>query len=109
MFPCRPSTTYGFAFQRPHLCLYSDNQVDVFNVETAEWVQTVNLRKARPLHDDGTLTLCYVLDVPYLVMLSVVRAANDPLHVPQTALQMSAKGVQKRRRKFSVKTKEDAR
>ncbi|KAH7719765.1 AGC/DMPK/GEK protein kinase [Aphelenchoides avenae] len=108
MFPCRPSTTNGFAFQRPHLCLYSDNQIDVFNVETAEWVQTVNLRKARPLHDEGALTLTYVLDAPYLVMLSALRATNDPLHVPQTAQQMSSKGVQKRRRKFSVRTKEDA-
>lgn len=67
MFPSKPRF---FSYSRPHLCLYSENQIIVFNIITAEWIQTINLCKAVPLHSDGTLVLCYVMDMPYLVMLS---------------------------------------
>lgn len=41
MFPARPN---NFAYEAPYLLVYSDNQVDVFNVQSAEWIQTVNIR-----------------------------------------------------------------
>lgn len=118
MFPCRV-TDGGVSFHRPYLCLYSENQIDVFNVNSSEWSQTINLKKARPLHDSGLLSICIVADMPYLVLLSNVTqckfewlaacslndnlAAEEQLYVPptlQTVIQ--GKGVQKRRRKFSV-------
>ncbi|CAD6193685.1 unnamed protein product [Caenorhabditis auriculariae] len=39
-----PASAKSFAYQAPYLCVYSDYEVDVFNVVLAEWVQTLNLR-----------------------------------------------------------------
>ncbi|KAI6221970.1 Non-specific serine/threonine protein kinase [Aphelenchoides fujianensis] len=107
MFPCRVNDqTGGMAFHRPYLCLYSEHQIDVFHVTTAEWIQTINLKRARPLSEDGLLSVCTVADMPYLVLLSgLTQPISEQLYVPptpQTAVQ--GKGVQKRRRKFSVKS-----
>lgn len=44
MFPSEASSG-GFSCIMPHLCVYSENEIDVFNVNSAEWVQTINLRK----------------------------------------------------------------
>lgn len=44
MFPSEPSPA-GFVCIMPHLCVYSEHQIDVFNVNSAEWVQTINLKK----------------------------------------------------------------
>uniref|UniRef100_A0AC34G755 CNH domain-containing protein n=1 Tax=Panagrolaimus sp. ES5 TaxID=591445 RepID=A0AC34G755_9BILA len=68
MFPCKPVN--GFTFIRPYLCLFADQQIDVFDVETASWIQTINLKKAKPLGDESVLTMCYVLDMPYIVLFS---------------------------------------
>lgn len=44
MFPAEASAG-GFVCIMPHLCVYSENEIDVFNVNSAEWVQTINLKK----------------------------------------------------------------
>lgn len=70
MFPSKPT---GFSFIRPYLCLFSEYQIIVFNVVTAEWIQTLSLKRARPLDSDGRLVLCHVLDnVPHLAMLTTI-------------------------------------
>uniref|UniRef100_A0A915D2A6 Non-specific serine/threonine protein kinase n=1 Tax=Ditylenchus dipsaci TaxID=166011 RepID=A0A915D2A6_9BILA len=105
MFPSKPS---AFSYSRPYLCLYTEYQIVVFNVLTAEWIQTVNLKKAKPLHQEGLLVLCYVLDAPHLVLLgSQVQSSDERLYIPQTSQLLSSKGIQKRRRKFSMKTSRD--
>ncbi|KAI1721015.1 protein kinase domain-containing protein [Ditylenchus destructor] len=105
MFPSKPT---GFSYSRPNLCLYTEYQIIVFNVLTAEWIQTVNLKRAKPLHVEGVLSLCYVADAPHLVMLgSQAQSADERLYIPQTSQLLSAKGIPKRRRKFSIKTSKD--
>ncbi|VDM48136.1 unnamed protein product [Toxocara canis] len=69
MFPSEPSSA-GFICIMPHLCVYSEQQIDVFNVSSAEWVQTINLKKAFPLAQDGLLTMCIVNDLRHAVFLS---------------------------------------
>ncbi|VDM51654.1 unnamed protein product [Angiostrongylus costaricensis] len=76
MFPSAPRPG-GFAHLSPHLCVYSDNQVDVFDVRSAEWVQTINLRTAMPLTPDGLLSLCVVNDAPFVVMLCDVLSDSQ--------------------------------
>lgn len=66
MFPSKPT---GFSYFHPYLCLFSEYQIIVFNVVTAEWIQTINVRRARPLDNDGSFVLCYVLDMPHLILL----------------------------------------
>lgn len=106
MFPCRLADLHSsVAFHRPYLCLYSENQIDVFNVTNSEWAQTINLKRARPLNDNGLFSICMVADMPYLVLLSsIVQPIEEQLFVPPTPQTIQGKGVQKRRRKFSVKS-----
>ncbi|KAI6185487.1 Non-specific serine/threonine protein kinase [Aphelenchoides besseyi] len=103
MFPCRVTE---MAYHRPYLCMYSEHQIDVFHVQTSEWIQTINLKRSKPLSEDALLNVCIVADMPYLVLLSgVTQPISEQLYVPltpQNAIQ--GKGVQKRRRKFSVKS-----
>ncbi|KJH48549.1 CNH domain protein [Dictyocaulus viviparus] len=104
MFPSAPRPG-GFAHLNSHLCVYSDNQVDIFDVRSAEWVQTINLRSAIPLTNDGLLSLCLVNDAPFVVMLSDVLSDEDVLYMPQLSTGTSATtGKRKQgRRKFSVR------
>ena len=107
MFPCK--AVNGFSYVKPYLCLYADQQIDVFNVESAQWVQTINLKKAKPLGDECILSLCHVMDIPYVVMLSFIDNRIQDELILQYLNQSQQKGV-KRRRKFSVKTgKEDGK
>jgi len=107
MFPCK--AVNGFSYVKPYLCLYADQQIDVFNVESAQWVQTINLKKAKPLGDECVLSLCHVMDIPYVVMLSFIDNRIQDELILQYLNQSQQKGV-KRRRKFSVKTgKEDSK
>lgn len=90
MFPATPT---AFAFAAPYLSIYTPSHVDVFNVSTAEWVQTLNIRfvifkilrcfdinilkmyfdaQAKPLTRDGSLTMCHVSELPYIVVFSDV-------------------------------------
>lgn len=41
MFPAMPTS---FAFTAPYLSIYTASHVDVVNVSTAEWVQTLNIK-----------------------------------------------------------------
>ncbi|KAJ1349050.1 hypothetical protein KIN20_004491 [Parelaphostrongylus tenuis] len=113
MFPSAPRPG-GFAHLSPHLCVYSENQVDVFDVRSAEWVQTINLRTATPLTPDGLLSLCIVNDAPFVVMLCDVLSDEDALYVPQVSPSGTSSAVGKRKqgkRKFSVRVpgKDEAR
>lgn len=66
MFPSKPT---AFSYSHPYLCLFSEYQIIIFNIITAEWIQTINVRRSRPLNNDGSLILCYVLDMPHLILL----------------------------------------
>lgn len=39
-----PTQAKFFSYHEPYLCVFSENEVDIFNVTLAEWVQTINLR-----------------------------------------------------------------
>ena len=51
-----------------HIISFSPQSVDVFHVETLNWVQTLPLKKSVPLTGDGKLILCGG-DVPKIVYL----------------------------------------
>uniref|UniRef100_A0A0N5ADJ8 non-specific serine/threonine protein kinase n=1 Tax=Syphacia muris TaxID=451379 RepID=A0A0N5ADJ8_9BILA len=116
MFPSE-ATPGGFVCAPPHLCVYSEYQIDVFNVCSAEWLQTINLKKAYPLTTDGLLTMCMVNDLPYVVLLSDVLSDEDILNVPvlaSTSVPQNSSssvtknvGATKRRRRFSIRTSRD--
>ena len=57
------------AFIDPHILCYSEEAIYVFNTLSSEWVQTICMKKPRPLSQDGSLSLAYVSDDPRLVYI----------------------------------------
>jgi hypothetical protein len=43
--------------------------VDVFEVGSGEWVQTLNIKRTKPLNATGTLGICLVDELPHVVYL----------------------------------------
>ena len=56
-----------------HLLVYSETHVDVFNCATGEWVQTINVKRAKPLNNTGTLSMCVINDMPHIIYLSNIH------------------------------------
>jgi hypothetical protein len=56
-----------------HLLVYSETHVDVFNCASGEWVQTINVKRAKPLNSTGTLSMCVINDMPHIIYLSNVH------------------------------------
>ncbi|PSN44675.1 hypothetical protein C0J52_15639 [Blattella germanica] len=56
-----------------HLLVYSETHVDVFNCATGEWVQTINVKRAKPLNGTGTLSICVINDMPHIIYLNNVH------------------------------------
>lgn len=56
-----------------HLLVYSETHVDVFDVASGDWVQTINIKKARPLNTSGSLSVCVINDLTHIIYLSHVR------------------------------------
>jgi len=48
------------SYVNPYIISYCQHCVDVYDVRTAEWVQTVPLQKCTPFNFDGTLSLCVI-------------------------------------------------
>lgn len=53
-----------------HLLVYSETHLDVFNTQTAEWVQSTGLKRTRPLNSQGNIAITYVNDSPLIVYFS---------------------------------------
>ncbi|CDW57642.1 serine:threonine protein kinase MRCK alpha [Trichuris trichiura] len=99
MFPSEP---IHFSFSAPYLCVYSECHVTVYNVTTAEWVQTLNLRKAKPLLRSGALTLCCVADKMCIVLLSDMLAVDDVMNTPFMVSTRNMNQDSSKRRKYSI-------
>lgn len=67
MYPAMPTF---IMHENEFLLVFSETHVDVFNIESGEWVQSIGLKKARPLSNDGTLSLTMMNESPYVVYLS---------------------------------------
>ena len=57
------------AYIHPHILCYSEEAIYVFNCQSSEWVQTICIKKPRPLSHNGSLSLAFVADVPRLVYI----------------------------------------
>ncbi|XP_032440687.1 serine/threonine-protein kinase MRCK beta isoform X5 [Xiphophorus hellerii] len=91
-----------------HLTVYSEYGVDVFDIHTTEWVQTISLRKFRPLNAEGTLNLLSS-EPPRLVYFSNASSEGD-LTIPETSDHSRKLMVRTRsKRKFLFKVPEEER
>ncbi|KAM9221104.1 serine/threonine-protein kinase MRCK gamma isoform 2-T2 [Dugong dugon] len=78
LWPAAP-TDWGYA--APYLTVFSENSIDVFDVRRAEWVQTMPLKKVRPLNPEGSLFL-YGTEKVRLTYLRNRLAEKDEFDIP---------------------------
>jgi serine/threonine-protein kinase MRCK len=55
------------------LLVYSDTHIDIFDTMSGDWVQTINIRKTRPLLKTGQLNLSMLQEMPHVTFLSNVN------------------------------------
>ncbi|XP_064087873.1 LOW QUALITY PROTEIN: serine/threonine-protein kinase Genghis Khan-like [Macrobrachium nipponense] len=79
------------------LLVYSDIHIDVFEVLSGEWVQTINLKRTKPLMRTGILNMVMISDLPHVAYLRNLHKEE----IVRTGLD--ANGRPKSRRKFSMR------
>ncbi|XP_074845967.1 serine/threonine-protein kinase MRCK alpha isoform X6 [Carettochelys insculpta] len=106
MWPATPSSC---CYNAPYLSVYSENSVDIFDVNSMEWIQTIPLKKVRPLNTEGSLNLLG-LETIRLIYFKNKMAEGDELVVPETSdnsrKQMVRNINNKRRYSFRVPEEE---
>uniref|UniRef100_A0A8I6G3L7 Serine/threonine-protein kinase MRCK alpha n=1 Tax=Rattus norvegicus TaxID=10116 RepID=A0A8I6G3L7_RAT len=106
MWPANPSSC---CYNAPYLSIYSENAVDIFDVNSMEWIQTLPLKKVRPLNTEGSLNLLG-LETIRLIYFKNKMAEGDELVVPETSdnsrKQMVRNINNKRRYSFRVPEEE---
>ncbi|XP_078255051.1 serine/threonine-protein kinase MRCK alpha-like isoform X2 [Rhinoraja longicauda] len=106
MWPAIPTTC---CYNAPYLSVYSENAVDVFDVNTMEWIQTVALKKVRPLNTEGSLNLLG-LETIRLIYFKNKMAEGDELVVPETSDNSRKQMVRTRsKRRYSFRVPEEER
>uniref|UniRef100_A0A667ZMD7 non-specific serine/threonine protein kinase n=1 Tax=Myripristis murdjan TaxID=586833 RepID=A0A667ZMD7_9TELE len=98
-----PATPLACSSNASYLTVYSEYGVDVFDIHTTEWVQTISLRKIRPLNVEGTLNLLSS-ELPRLIYF------KGDLTIPETSDNSKKLMVRTRsKRKFLFKVPEEER
>merc|ERR550532_2209624 len=87
------------------LLVYSDTHIDVFDTLSGDWVQSINIRKTKPLLKTGQLNLSMLQEMPHVTFLSNINK-EDCLNVMKQELMVMGRDgrpVQRARRRFSVR------
>ncbi|XP_059497485.1 serine/threonine-protein kinase MRCK alpha-like isoform X2 [Stegostoma tigrinum] len=106
MWPAHP---IGASCRGPYLTVYSENAMNVFEVKTGEWIQTIPLKKVRPLNSDGSLNLS--ASEPYrLIYLRRKEADVDDFVIPEKTGNLRRQMIRtKSKRRFAFRVSEEER
>ncbi|XP_073752014.1 serine/threonine-protein kinase MRCK beta isoform X3 [Callorhinus ursinus] len=103
-----PAAPVACSCSPSHVTVYSEYGADVFDVRTMEWVQTIGLRRIRPLSSDGTLNLLSC-EPPRLIYFKS-KFAGTVLNVPDTCDNSKKQMLRTRsKRRFVFKVPEEER
>ncbi|XP_044929958.1 serine/threonine-protein kinase MRCK beta isoform X2 [Mustela putorius furo] len=103
-----PAAPVACSCSPSHVTVYSEYGVDVFDVRTMEWVQTIGLRRIRPLSSDGALNLLSC-EPPRLIYFKS-KFAGTALNVPDTSDNSKKQMLRTRsKRRFVFKVPEEER
>lgn len=69
--------------------MYSETHIDVFDCTSGDWLQTLNVKRARPLNISGTLTSCVINDMPYVIYLTNLHQRKCALHLKRNTSTLS--------------------
>ncbi|KZC04323.1 PREDICTED: serine/threonine-protein kinase Genghis Khan [Dufourea novaeangliae] len=97
MYPAVPTAV---SYCEGYLLVYSDTHIDVFDCTTGDWLQTLNVKRARPLNTSGSLTSCTINDMPHVIFLSNLHQ-RELLNL--TPLDASGRQMTRPRRRFSLR------
>ncbi|XP_075049461.1 serine/threonine-protein kinase MRCK beta isoform X2 [Mixophyes fleayi] len=104
-----PATPVACSCSSSYVTVYSEYGIDVFDVHSMDWVQTVGLRKIKPLNVEGTLNLLNS-EPPRLLYLSSTSSEGPVLAVPETSDNSKKQMVRTRsKRRFVFKVPEEER
>ncbi|XP_015747480.1 PREDICTED: serine/threonine-protein kinase MRCK alpha-like [Acropora digitifera] len=70
------------AYSPPHVISFSERAIDVFDSGSAEWLQTIPLKKCHALISDGSLALCTALEQCNLLYLRNKLYEEEELIIP---------------------------
>lgn len=59
-----------------HLLVFSETHLDVFNTQTAEWVQSIGLKRSKPLSLHGNIATTLINDSPILVYFANMHTSK---------------------------------
>ncbi|XP_053113811.1 serine/threonine-protein kinase MRCK beta isoform X4 [Hemicordylus capensis] len=105
MWPATPTACSCNSF---YLTIYSEYGVDVFDVNTMEWVQTIGLRRIKPLNVTGTLNLLHC--EPSRLIYFKNKFSGAALSVPETSDNSKKQMLRTRsKRRFVFKVPEEER
>jgi len=76
-----PTPITHLAYSAPHVVVYSERGIDIFNAATAEWLQTLSLRRCQPLCRDGSLNMSSGFDQLTVLYLRNVESDGIDLSV----------------------------
>eukprot|EP00069_Balaena_mysticetus_P008375 bmy_05887T0 len=103
-----PAAPVACSCSPAHVTVYSEYGVDVFDVRTMEWVQTVGLRRIRPLNSEGSLNLLNC-EPPRLIYFKS-KFSGAALNVPDTSDNSRKQMLRTRsKRRFVFKVPEEER
>ncbi|XP_031523622.1 serine/threonine-protein kinase MRCK beta [Papio anubis] len=103
-----PAAPVACSCSPTHVTVYSEYGVDVFDVRTMEWVQTIGLRRIRPLNSEGTLNLLNC-EPPRLIYFKS-KFSGTVLNVPDTSDNSKKQMLRTRsKRRFVFKVPEEER
>ena len=91
------------AFSDPYLLIFTDRSVDIYDVPSATWLQSLPLTRTRSLISDGSICLSHDSELlnhhPKLLYLIQKTNSNSLLNVPERA---SSKSLATRTGRFRV-------
>ncbi|CAL1542564.1 unnamed protein product [Lymnaea stagnalis] len=98
-----PAQPLYVSYSHPYLTCHTENSIFIFDIFNCEWMQTLCLKKTKPLNKDGSLCILNATDSQHIVYLKNVEEEEDKLTVMDIFKQKSSRN----KRRFSFKTNED--
>ncbi|KAL1124458.1 hypothetical protein AAG570_001084 [Ranatra chinensis] len=95
-----PAVPVAITYWDGHLLVYSDTHIDVFNAATSVWVQTLNVKRARPLNSTGSISMCTINDMTHVIHISNIHQC-DLINISN--IDGSGRIVPKPKRRFSIR------
>ncbi|XP_017472500.1 PREDICTED: serine/threonine-protein kinase Genghis Khan isoform X2 [Rhagoletis zephyria] len=93
-----PANPTHITYLDGHLLVFSETHVDIFNTQTAEWVQSIGLKRAQPLGPQANFVLTYVNDAPIIVYLANIHT-KELIHM----CSAEKSGSKNPQRRFSIR------